>query len=1002
MKNRYFFPLFLLSLRVLCAQTAPVPDFHPHPSKVWALTHGVLHPDPRQTIQDGTLLIRDGHIQAVGRAVDIPADATVLDVKGAHVYPGFIESWLELTPEEESSTKHTDHWNDQVRADRRAVDRFDPKAKAVTDLQKAGFTTAQVVLNTGIFTGSSGVCQLDATGTVLKPDLAQVIRFQYGGWSSKGYPNSLLGCIALIRQSLYDADWYDRAWTLYRKYPDRNSIPEVNESLAALERSVKQPAPFLFTTGDELAALRAGKIAREFSLNLWIKGSGYEYRRLKDLAAAAPLVIAPVNYPAKPDVADPYRALQYSTEQLKHWDLMPDNLLRMRQVGILFTLTSAGTSSPDVFRQNLIRSVERGLPVEDALSALTIVPAKAMGLEDQLGRLAPGLLANLVISDGDYFDSEATLLAVWIGGEEIPLKEPQPETLAGDWSLESPDFSATLHFSGTGASLTATLDLPDSTIALRNVHLDGDHLTWTLTLPEEGDSLYQFTGYVSDSTARGTYLTPTGRSATWTARQTAVKTPAIKEHTPEKASDLTVTYPEGVYGRDTEQPPQQTVLIDNATLWTCGPEGILTGWDMLVKDGKIAKIARDISVPRGKVTVIDGRGKYVTPGLIDAHSHSAAASINEGTQSVTAEVRIEDVLNSDDITIYRELAGGTTMANVLHGSANAIGGQNAVIKMRWGVPPAQLIYARAPAGIKFALGENVKQSNWGDNFTSRYPQTRMGVEEIIRDAFTAARDYERRWKVWKQNSRYRKTHIPPRRDLELDALVDILNRERMIHAHSYRQDEIEMLMRLTEEFGIRVGVFQHVLEGYKVADQIAAHGAGASTFSDWWAYKFEVIDAIPYNGALMHDVGVNVSFNSDSNELARRLNLEAAKAVKYGGLSETEALNLVTINPARQLGIDQWVGSLETGKDGDFVVWSGSPLSTYTVCEQTWIEGRQYYSLTAKEAAHQADQALRRQLIRKILNAEDRPGPKPTPDGDKDTHGYSCRIRDEIREGGVR
>lgn len=342
------------------------------------------------------------------------------------------------------------------------------------------------------------------------------------------------------------------------------------------------------------------------------------------------------------------------------------------------------------------------------------------------------------------------------------------------------------------------------------------------------------------------------------------------------------------------------------------------------------------------------------------------------------------------------------MANVLHGSANAIGGQNAVIKMRWGVRPDQLIYTRAPAGIKFALGENVKQSNWGDDFTTRYPQTRMGVEEIIRDAFTAARDYERRLTVWKQNSRYRKTHLPPRRDLELDALVETLNQKRMIHCHSYRQDEIEMLMRLTEEFGIRVGVFQHVLEGYKVADQIARHGAGASTFSDWWAYKFEVIDAIPYNGTLMHDVGVNVSFNSDSNELARRLNLEAAKAVKYGGLSEIEALNLVTINPARQLGIDRWVGSLETGKDGDFVIWSGPPLSTYSVCEQTWIEGRQYYSLEAKEQALKEDRALRRRLIQKILQAEDQPGPKPRPNGDDDTGGYSCQDQGAIWEGGAR
>ncbi|RMF06715.1 MAG: N-acetylglucosamine-6-phosphate deacetylase, partial [Candidatus Neomarinimicrobiota bacterium] len=265
-----------------------------------------------------------------------------------------------------------------------------------------------------------------------------------------------------------------------------------------------------------------------------------------------------------------------------------------------------------------------------------------------------------------------------------------------------------------------------------------------------------------------------------------------------------------------------------------------------------------------------------------------------------------------------------------------------------------------------------------------------------------AEDYRRIRDHWEKDAKYRRSHIPPRRDLELDALVEVLEGQRMIHAHSYRQDEIEMLMRVTEDFGIRVGIFQHVLEGYKVADQIARHGAGASTFSDWWAYKFEVIDAIPFNGALMHDVGVNVSFNSDSNELARRLNLEAAKAIKYGGLPETEALNLVTINPARQLGIDRWVGSLEVGKDADFVIWSGPPLSTYSVCEQTWIEGRRYFSLEDKERALEEDQALRQSLIQKILATRNQSGPQVKPNADRDTGGYSCESEDWSAEGGAR
>ena len=369
--------------------------------------------------------------------------------------------------------------------------------------------------------------------------------------------------------------------------------------------------------------------------------------------------------------------------------------------------------------------------------------------------------------------------------------------------------------------------------------------------------------------------------------------------------------------------------------------------------------------------VIDGIGKHITPGLIDCHSHSAAFSINEGTQSITAEVRIQDVLNSNDITIYRELAGGLTMANILHGSANTIGGQNAVIKLRWGATPDALLYSNAVKGIKFALGENVKQSNWGDDNTTRYPQTRMGVEQILRDAFSSAVEYQKKWSDYNKNPKQWKKKVPPRRDLELEALVEILEGKRQIHCHSYRQDEILMLTRVAEDFGFIVGTFQHVLEGYKVADRIKEHGANASTFSDWWAYKYEVIDAIPYNGALMTDVGVTVSFNSDSRELARRMNTEASKGVKYGGLSEEEALKLVTLNPAIQLKIDKWVGSLEVGKDADFVIWTDHPLSTRAVCEQTWIDGIRYFSLEEDNKLKKRDKKLRRNLVNKILSKKD-------------------------------
>lgn len=385
-----------------------------------------------------------------------------------------------------------------------------------------------------------------------------------------------------------------------------------------------------------------------------------------------------------------------------------------------------------------------------------------------------------------------------------------------------------------------------------------------------------------------------------------------------------------------------TILIKNATLWTSSPMGVIEQGDMLIQHGHILEVGKNLSLPAGDLghcLVIDATGKFVTPGLIDAHSHSMImGGVNEGTYPSTAMVRIADVVNSETENIYYQLAGGLTIANLLHGSANPIGGQNAVIKLRWGKGPDDLIFKAAPGGIKFALGENVKQSNWGDDRTTRFPQSRMGVPVFYENRFTAAKHYQTAWQAFRDGDGMR-----PDRDLEMEALVEILEGRRWIHCHSYRQDEILMFLRVMESFGVRVGTLQHVLEGYKIADEIVAHGAGASCFTDWWAYKFEVIDAIPYAGSLMHERGALVSFNSDDSDLARRMYLEAAKAVKYGSTPPEEALNFVTRYPAQQLKIDHLVGSLEKGKHADFVIWSKPPLDSGTTCLETWIEGVKYF-----------------------------------------------------------
>lgn len=434
-------------------------------------------------------------------------------------------------------------------------------------------------------------------------------------------------------------------------------------------------------------------------------------------------------------------------------------------------------------------------------------------------------------------------------------------------------------------------------------------------------------------------------------------------------------YPLGEFGRSGHPQQSEWLLVKNAQLWTCGAEGTMQQTDMLIHHGIIAEIGRGLKAPEGAV-ILDAAGKHVTPGIIDCHSHMATdGGVNEAGQSVTAEVRVGDFIDATDYTIYCQLAGGVTTANILHGSANPIGGQNQVIKLRWGGVYDDLKMKEAPGGIKFALGENVKQSNRSEP-GDRYPQSRMGVEQILRDRFEAAKEYDKQWKTWQRDAK----GLPPRRDLEMEAIAEILHGERWIHCHSYRQDEILATLRVLEEYHVTIGSLQHILEGYKVAEAMAKHGATGSSFSDWWAYKYEVIDAIPYNGAIMHNMGITVSFNSDDNELGRHLNHEAAKAMKYGNVPPAEALQFVTLNPAKQLRIDRWVGSLEVGKHADFVVWNSNPLSAMTRCEQTWIDGRKYFDREADQAERHRVATLHRQLVQKVLTAD---GPMGKP-GERD------------------
>ena len=989
--NKIFTIILITSFLTIClADIEPVNNLQESQPNVFAIKNANIQISPEEFIENAHLVIRGERIENVGINIPIPADAFEIDMTGKTIYPGFIDAWFEFaTPD--SVKNLTSHWNSKVHPEFSASHAKKMTDKELDRFHSNGFTAVNVVPKEGIFRGASSLRLLNFGQTALENHPTQVIAFETHGWYSDEYPGSLLGTIALIRQTFYDVLWYKRATEKYNEFPEKNDPIKVNQSLGSLQSHLDNNGSFLFRTGDEIATLRAFNIANEFGLNVWIKSKGYEYRRLDEFNKMNSFYILPISFGAVPKVANHQDALAYSTEKLKHWIMAPKNAGILAKEEIPIAITMDGIKKKSDFRNNLIKMVENhSLDKKSALKALTISPAKKMGLDDKIGKLNSGFLANFFITNGDYFDKNSKIESIWILGEEKKFPKKYMDDFVGEWNFISSEISGEMTFSKKGGKLKKD----DRTISLKNISYTKNQISFTASLDSLGiNGISQFAGQLSNQIIKGSFISGEGKSIKWDAvKSVNQKEETVPEIDKKPSFEIPTVFPDGAYGLESLHQQPSMVLVKNATIWTSAENGILEEMDMMVRNGLIYNIAKNITPPEDAL-VINARGRHITPGLIDCHSHSAASAINEGSQSVTSEVRIRDVIDSDDIAIYRELAGGLTMANILHGSANTIGGQNAVIKLKWGENPENLIYKNAPQGIKFALGENVKQSNWGDDYTTRYPQTRMGVEQVLRDAFDRATEYKSRWENYNNQiaNNVNIDFLPPRRDLELDALVEILTGKRKIHCHSYRQDEILMLTRVAEDYGFTIGTFQHVLEGYKVADRLAEHGAGASTFTDWWAYKYEVIDAIPFNGTLMHDVGVNVSFNSDSDELARRMNLEAAKAVKYGGVSEEEALKFVTLNPAIQLGIDQWVGSLEIGKEADFVIWSGHPLSTMSRCEQTWIDGARYFSIEEDQKLRDRDKKWRNEIIQYILSSSGPPSKEfLKPDTGHPHHNHRC------------
>lgn len=969
--------ILLLSFFAAIAQeTFPVNGITDERSETFAFTNATIHTDYKTTLENASLLIQKGRVVAVGNSVAVPKDAVVFDLKGMHIYPSFVDMYSDYgvppakKPEGdfwkkgfESSKKGAYGWNEAIKPEISANELFKADDKAAEELRKLGFGAALTHQKDGIARGSGALVTLGN-----KKENEETVRgvcsahFSFDkGSSQQDYPTSLMGAIALLRQTSLDAQWYASA----KGKTDYNISLEAWNQLLAL--------PKIFEVNDVLSLLRADKVGDEFGAQYILKGAGDEYKRLNEVKATQASLILPVNFPDAYDVENPFDALQLTLAAMKHWELAPANPKMINEAGIDFAFTTTGLKEKNAFLANIRKAIKNGLPEDAALKALTITPAKMLNAQDELGSLDKSKLANFIITTGKLFDDNTRIIENWIQGKKYAIDNSNLEKIDGVYKLSFSGKTYSLTIEGSPFKTKASVQLQDTVKADAQFSRADNivSIAFNLSADKKANEVVRHSGLIEKEKWSGKGQLSDGTWVNWEAR--FEKPLEQKEEKKEEKRDSIppvgkIIYPFVAYGYS-ETPKQETVLIKNATVWTNEKDGVQPNTDVLLKNGKIAAVGKNLTDTNARV--IDGTGKHITSGIIDEHSHIAISrGVNEGSHASSAEVSIGDVVNSEDVNIYRQLAGGVTAAQLLHGSANPIGGQAQIIKLRWGFAPEKMKLENAPRFIKFALGENVKRSNWEQPY-ERYPQTRMGVEQVYVDYFTRAQEYEKKQKAFASLSKIEKeTSVAPRRDLEMEILLQILKKERFITCHSYVQSEINMLMKVAERFNFRINTFTHILEGYKLADKMKAHGVSASSFADWWAYKYEVIEAIPYNAAILTKAGVNTAINSDDAEMGRRLNQEAAKCVKYGGLTEEEAWKLVTLNPAKMLHIDDRTGSIKVGKDADVVVWSDNPLSVYARAKMTFVDGICFYDLKKDEALRKEIADERARLIQKMLAAK--------------------------------
>jgi imidazolonepropionase-like amidohydrolase len=836
----------------------------------YAFTHAVIYKDGSSSITDGTLVMKNGKIVSVGAGMTVPAGAVEIDCKGKYLYPSFIDIYTDYgtparqqqggggfnfnqQPQIESNAKGPYGWNQAIKSDIDVYKVFSVNDASAKPLREAGFGTVLTHIKDGVARGTGAVVTLanEKENLVIIKEKASANYSFSKGTSTQSYPSSMMGYIALIRQTFLDAAWY------------KNKPYQEGFNLSLQAWNDNQSLPQIFEANDKWNDLRADKIGDEFGVQYIIKAGQNEYQRIKDIKATNATFIVPLNFPVAQDVEDPNDAKLVSLEDMKHWEMAPTNASAFEKAGIPFCLTTADLRTPSSFWTNLRKSMDYGLTEAKAVEALTKTPAQTLGIYDRVGSLEPGKLANFLITNGPLFGEKTNILYNYIQGIKYNVKTE--DNIAGTYNLTintpmgdekytldvKSNNSLTMYgkdtlntrfsFDGKQVKLAfaarpvrqrpANTNPSDST--RRPGGFPGGFNRGNQTDQSLPASATRLGGISNGTEWNGTGLDSLGNQLTWTA--VFVKAAETKQDSSRK-KDMVQTgkliYPFLPYGYDDEHAPkQETILIKNATVWTSEKEGTLQNTDVLLKNGKIAAIGKNITEAGARV--IDGTGKHVSPGIIDEHSHIAAASINEGAQSVTSEVRIGDNINPEDINIYRQLSGGVTTSHILHGSANPIGGQTQLIKLRWGANAEDMKFRNWDGFIKFALGENVKRSNFnipGGN--NRYPDTRMGVEQVYVDAFTRAKDYMKEWNAYEAEKdalvKAKKPTsglIPPRRDLELDALVEILTNKRFITCHSYVQSEITGLIEVADRMGFKVNTFTHILEGYKVADKMLKHGS---------------------------------------------------------------------------------------------------------------------------------------------------------------------------------